>query len=74
MSAPTFTERDLVKAVSGATRAGFSIGRIDIDRHTGRISLYAVGEAPAVTETDEITQWLEEHDRRSVEGHSQGSR
>ena len=66
MAAPAFTDRDIEKAVTGATKAGFSVGRIDIDRKTGRISLFATGEAPVVSENDEIAEWLED-DRRRVE-------
>ncbi len=73
MPAPAFSERDVEKAVSGATKAGFSIARIDIDRHTGRISLFATGEAPAASDPDEIAEWLD-NDRRRVEGRPQGPR
>lgn len=73
MAAPAFTDRDIEKAVSGATKAGFEVGRIDIDRKTGRISLFAVGETPPVSATDEIAGWLED-DRRRTEGRPQGPR
>lgn len=73
MSAPAFTDRDVEKAVAGATKAGFAVQRIDIDRRTGRISLFASGEPQAVSEEDEIAGWLDD-DRSRVEGRSQGSR
>lgn len=74
MSAPAFTDRDVEKAVSGATKAGFAIGRIDIDRHSGRISLFPAGETPPrpADEPDaEIAGWMED-DRRRAQGRSQG--
>lgn len=71
MAAPAFTDRDVEKAVSGATKGGFAIGRIDIDRRTGRISLFPAGEVPLQAEEpeDEISAWMED-DRRRAEGRS----
>lgn len=65
MASPAFTTRDVEKAVAGATKAGFTVARIDIDRRTGTISLFTTGEATPVNEVDEIAQWLADDQRRS---------
>lgn len=69
MSAPAFTEADVTKAVTGAQKAGFNVARIDIDRRSGRISLLAsmgdMGAPAALSEADEIAEWLENDRSRS---------
>jgi hypothetical protein len=69
MTAPAFTERDLEKALKATQAAGLTITRIDVNRHTGLISIItADGQPSAPTqERDEIGEWL---DRHSDEGRS----
>lgn len=62
MASPAFTENDVTKAIAGAKAAGFTPARVDIDRKTGRISLFIDGATPpAAEEPDEIGDWLEQH-------------
>lgn len=72
LAAPKFTETDVTKAITGAKAAGFAPTRVDIDRKTGKISLFITGapEAPAAEEPDEIGEWLaNDSDQRPVQGH-----
>jgi len=66
MAAPHFTQADITKAIQGAREAGFRVARIDIDRRTGTISLFAETGQPSEPR-DEIADWLE-HDERRSEG------
>jgi len=61
MSAPAFTEKDVAKAVAGAKAAGFTVRRIDVNRHTGLISLYEGGETAEPEPADEIANWMTEN-------------
>ena len=62
--------RAVVAAFAAASRraceAGFRVARIDIDRRTGTISLFAETGQPSEPR-DEIADWLE-HDERRSEG------
>lgn len=65
MTAPAFTERDVEKAVAGAIKGGFKIGRVEVDRRTGRIILLPEGAPDMQNKTvdpkTEIERWLEEN-------------
>lgn len=49
----------MTKAIQGAKAAGFDPARVEIDRRTGKISLFIDGAIPpAEEEPDEIGAWL----------------
>ena len=64
MTAPAFTQNDVEKAVAGVKAGGLTISRVDVNRHTGLISIITAPEAPPPP-ADEIGAWL---DRHSAEG------
>jgi hypothetical protein len=45
MSRPAFTQRDIEKAVAGCKAAGLEVGRVEIDRDTGRIVILPLSAA-----------------------------
>lgn len=60
MAVPAFTERDVTKAIVGATKTGLTPTRVDVDRRTGVISLHFGPSTPEPE--DEIASWMAEVD------------
>lgn len=41
----TVTETEIKRSVKGALAAGFTVGRIEVDHLTGKVSIYPAGDS-----------------------------
>lgn len=59
MGKPAFTQRDIEKAVAGCQAAGLEVGRVEIDRDTGRIVILPRSATAVQGDAldDELTAW-----------------
>jgi hypothetical protein len=62
VTAPAFTQQDVEKAIAAAQAKNLTITRVDVNRHTGLISIITTPtqEAPPPP-PDEIGAWLDRH-------------
>lgn len=60
MTAPAFTQNDVEKAIAGVKAHGLPISRVDVNRHTGLISII-IGDGASADPPDEIAKWMAEH-------------
>jgi hypothetical protein len=57
-----FRQRDVARAVRGAEAAGVKIGRLEIEPHTGRISIIPAGVSSSDCELDrELAEFEARH-------------
>jgi hypothetical protein len=57
-----FKQRDIARAVRGATAAGMKVGRVDIEPTTGRISIISADMSAKCNDLDvELTDFEARH-------------
>jgi CO dehydrogenase/acetyl-CoA synthase gamma subunit (corrinoid Fe-S protein) len=63
MTKPAFTQRDVEKAVAGAQAAGLEVGRVEIDRVSGRIVILPAGAVAVQGDAldEELREWRAGH-------------
>jgi hypothetical protein len=54
----TFRKTDLVRALRAALAAGLPVERVEVDPHTGRISVIVGKPGAAPADIDDLDAWL----------------